>query len=251
MRLLFVLALAWFSAQSVLGTAVGSPPLLLTVGTCAGNRDTAEYCLNFDCGSCGSSCCMLRFRVADDPERTMNLMKTSFDQGGPDGAYVWLPGHLGLTGFRDERSREKGVAFVGLLSHTTNQGEIQALNIAIVQEDGGGSRLDMASTSLASLQSTSNCDRGQNYKNILMAMKGVTWRSPFEIELLEPFCQLNGSQICVDTLGWKNPYRFSCEGYVFKGWCANGGAVPGMEWALGADFDYPETHCCACGKPAG
>eukprot|EP00929_Paragymnodinium_shiwhaense_P088618 TRINITY_DN4892_c0_g1_i13.p1 TRINITY_DN4892_c0_g1~~TRINITY_DN4892_c0_g1_i13.p1 ORF type:complete len:119 (-),score=1.33 TRINITY_DN4892_c0_g1_i13:222-578(-) len=26
-----------------------------------------------------------------------------------------------------------------------------------------------------------------------MAMKGVTWRSPFETELLEPFCQLNGS----------------------------------------------------------
>eukprot|EP00929_Paragymnodinium_shiwhaense_P075576 TRINITY_DN38651_c0_g1_i1.p1 TRINITY_DN38651_c0_g1~~TRINITY_DN38651_c0_g1_i1.p1 ORF type:complete len:191 (-),score=30.01 TRINITY_DN38651_c0_g1_i1:81-653(-) len=184
---MLVRALAWLPLlQAVLGTGVASPPPLpLTVGACAGNMDTVEDCLNFDCGSCGNACCMLRFRVADDPERSMSLMMTSFDQGGPDGEYRWLPDHLGVTGFRDDRSRQTGLAFVGLLSHTAAPGDIQTLHIAIVQDDGGGSRLDIASTSLSPL-TASFCDGGQNYTNILMAMKGVPWGSRFETELLEP-----------------------------------------------------------------
>eukprot|EP00929_Paragymnodinium_shiwhaense_P058202 TRINITY_DN29148_c1_g2_i1.p1 TRINITY_DN29148_c1_g2~~TRINITY_DN29148_c1_g2_i1.p1 ORF type:complete len:334 (+),score=15.46 TRINITY_DN29148_c1_g2_i1:54-1004(+) len=184
---------------------VVSPPISLTTGTCSLNDDSVEDCLNFDCGSCGNSCCMLRFRVADDVEGTMNLLKTSFDVGGPDGEYTWLPDHLGLAGFRDDRPRGMGVAFVGLLSHRTSDGDIQRLNIAIVAEEDGGSRLD-----ITSMSQTSACDGGQNYKNIFMAMRGVPWRTSFKAEPVEPFCQLNGTKWTTTTTTMVRRWASTC-----------------------------------------
>jgi len=54
---------------------------------------------------------------------------------------------------------------------------------------------------------------------------------------------------CVDTAGWDNGYHnHNCDSYAVKGWCANGAAKPGQEWTLGATYNYPELHCCVCGK---
>jgi len=53
---------------------------------------------------------------------------------------------------------------------------------------------------------------------------------------------------CQDTPGFRNtPGTADCAGYVASGWCANGAAVAGQEWTLGAEWLFPERHCCACG----
>ena len=53
---------------------------------------------------------------------------------------------------------------------------------------------------------------------------------------------------CEDDALWKNPYGHDCAGYVEKGWCADGEAMPGQQWTLGAVYNHPEDHCCQCGK---
>ena len=53
---------------------------------------------------------------------------------------------------------------------------------------------------------------------------------------------------CVDTPKWHNRYKADCGRYIAEGHCIGGGAAKGHEWALGAEFDYPERSCCACGK---
>ena len=56
---------------------------------------------------------------------------------------------------------------------------------------------------------------------------------------------------CTDTLGWGNGYGYTCAEYVTQGWCADGlGGVPGQEFALGAEHNFPEDNCCAC-RPGG
>ena len=58
-----------------------------------------------------------------------------------------------------------------------------------------------------------------------------------------------GTSSCLDTPGWTNYVGgFGCQGYIDHSWCANGAAVPGEEWTLGAGFNYPERNCCVCGK---
>eukprot|EP00929_Paragymnodinium_shiwhaense_P028871 TRINITY_DN16663_c0_g1_i2.p1 TRINITY_DN16663_c0_g1~~TRINITY_DN16663_c0_g1_i2.p1 ORF type:complete len:172 (-),score=7.20 TRINITY_DN16663_c0_g1_i2:540-1055(-) len=138
----------WLSAGVVMAGNVANPPSVLSVGTCARGSTVAD-CDYFDCGSCGvAACCMLRFRVVESPADSMTLLQTSLDGvGGPDGGYSWLPDYLGVAGFRDDRARGVGLDFVGVLSHSTVEGEMQRLNIAILNEDGGGSRLDISSLS--------------------------------------------------------------------------------------------------------
>ena len=52
---------------------------------------------------------------------------------------------------------------------------------------------------------------------------------------------------CVDNANWNNGHGYNCANYAEK-WCENGKARPGQEWALGERFNYPEQHCCVCGK---
>ena len=53
---------------------------------------------------------------------------------------------------------------------------------------------------------------------------------------------------CVDTPDWNNFSGRSCADYGAT-WCFGGAARPGHEWTMGATFNFPEQHCCACGKP--
>ena len=73
--------------------------------------------------------------------------------------------------------------------------------------------------------------------------------------------QLSATSWCVDTPRWQNVkpawqnYRraggnLGCGDYERKGYCRGGNVVPGAEWSLGAEFNSPELHCCACGKKA-
>ena len=52
---------------------------------------------------------------------------------------------------------------------------------------------------------------------------------------------------CKDTPGFTNGHGHGCASYQ-KSWCANGKAKPGMEWALGPNWNFPEANCCVCGK---
>jgi len=53
---------------------------------------------------------------------------------------------------------------------------------------------------------------------------------------------------CQDHPNYVNQYGLDCAGYVRSGYCANGNVVQGQEWAMGADYGYPEKACCACGR---
>eukprot|EP00929_Paragymnodinium_shiwhaense_P007782 TRINITY_DN11168_c0_g2_i1.p1 TRINITY_DN11168_c0_g2~~TRINITY_DN11168_c0_g2_i1.p1 ORF type:complete len:338 (-),score=33.17 TRINITY_DN11168_c0_g2_i1:165-1178(-) len=131
-------------ASLAVNTAVG-----FSNGTCTSTGD--EDCGKFDCGSCGTNCCMLRFRVSTTPVETVNLMTAVVDTGGPDAQYTWLNSYDGVAGFRDERSLQKGIDFAGSLSHKTSDGRIQTLSIFIVQDRQGGSRIDVSSVEAAQL----------------------------------------------------------------------------------------------------
>jgi len=74
--------------------------------------------------------------------------------------------------------------------------------------------------------------------------------------------ELQQSSECQDTPGWSNswvncvnerggnrpelctPGGWTCLAYEEKQWCVGGS---GARFALGANLNYPENHCCACG----
>ena len=55
-------------------------------------------------------------------------------------------------------------------------------------------------------------------------------------------------QSCTDTPGWHNQYDSDCATYVTDKRCAAKAMRPGNEWAGGAEWNWPEHNCCACGK---
>ncbi|CAF1211055.1 unnamed protein product [Adineta steineri] len=69
--------------------------------------------------------------------------------------------------------------------------------------------------------------------------------------------------VCRDTPDWYNGHPASnanggkgwaCADYAMHPentsifWCKDGKATIGNDWALGAEFKYPEKNCCVCGK---
>ena len=53
---------------------------------------------------------------------------------------------------------------------------------------------------------------------------------------------------CKDTQGWHNHKGMDCSKYAKLGYCDLGAVSEGREWAVGRTFNYPERHCCSCGK---
>ena len=56
---------------------------------------------------------------------------------------------------------------------------------------------------------------------------------------------------CVDTVGWDNGPRpggaLTCVQYEQR-FCSQGAFLPGAGWTSGSEFNFPEKHCCECGK---
>jgi hypothetical protein len=52
--------------------------------------------------------------------------------------------------------------------------------------------------------------------------------------------------LCEDTAGWKDYRGKTCRDY--ETWCAAGAFRAGAEWAAGKAFNFPEQHCCVCGR---
>ena len=53
---------------------------------------------------------------------------------------------------------------------------------------------------------------------------------------------------CIDDSSWNNLHGKTCADY--GGYCEAGAFRLGASWAGGEVFNWPERHCCACGKPA-
>ena len=53
---------------------------------------------------------------------------------------------------------------------------------------------------------------------------------------------------CMDSPGWRNGKGIGCAKYASLGYCSNGRVAGIFKWALGAQHNFPERNCCACGK---
>ena len=51
---------------------------------------------------------------------------------------------------------------------------------------------------------------------------------------------------CTDTTPWDNNSGKGCIDYA--AFCSDGAVRTGAEWSLGPRFNFPELHCCVCGK---
>ena len=56
------------------------------------------------------------------------------------------------------------------------------------------------------------------------------------------------SSLCADDVDWDNHSGRKCADYSREGWCRGGKLVASYSWTGGAQFNYPERACCACGK---
>lgn len=65
-----------------------------------------------------------------------------------------------------------------------------------------------------------------------------------------PWCRMaspaGARALCEDTAGWKDKRGKTCRDY--QTWCADGTFRAGAEWAAGKAFNFPEEHCCVCGR---
>ena len=55
--------------------------------------------------------------------------------------------------------------------------------------------------------------------------------------------------LCEDNTTWRNRYGIGCAGYEAEGHCVAGAFAIGHAWSGGEGFQFPERHCCACGRP--
>jgi hypothetical protein len=51
---------------------------------------------------------------------------------------------------------------------------------------------------------------------------------------------------CADTPAWDNGKGLNCAHYVQLSYCRGGLVL--QNWTVGASFNFPERHCCLCGK---
>ena len=54
--------------------------------------------------------------------------------------------------------------------------------------------------------------------------------------------------LCEDNTTWRNRYGLDCSGYESEGHCVAGAFGIGHAWSGGESFQFPERHCCACGR---
>ena len=84
---------------------------------------------------------------------------------------------------------------------------------------------------------------------ILIVAVGITTLSIFKGKnilgknVVEGLASANVNNV-KDTLGWTSTAGVNCDGYKSVGWCKDGKVVLGG----GANYNYPEKNCVACGK---
>eukprot|EP00427_Karlodinium_veneficum_P021291 CAMPEP_0169119792 /NCGR_PEP_ID=MMETSP1015-20121227/31753_1 /TAXON_ID=342587 /ORGANISM="Karlodinium micrum, Strain CCMP2283" /LENGTH=198 /DNA_ID=CAMNT_0009182711 /DNA_START=44 /DNA_END=640 /DNA_ORIENTATION=+ len=176
------------------------------VGSCGSTKPSnVTDCQNVDLGSCGNACCKLLFTVKEDPTPAMTKLNSSLAGGGLDGFYTLQRTAGGNLGF-DDLSKFKlpnNVAFVGQVHHMTSGpmhfNDTIDFNIKPQQCESGveceatGSIITAFSLSLIA---GALGDNGQNYKNIVMAMKGAFGKT-FDFAHVDSSCPPPAKKIVV------------------------------------------------------
>mmetsp|Transcript_30355 Transcript_30355/g.70598 ORF Transcript_30355/g.70598 Transcript_30355/m.70598 type:complete len:192 (+) Transcript_30355:49-624(+) len=174
---------AYFLLMALRGMAAAS-----VAGTCGFAVPSAvPDCQNNDCGGCGNSCCKLAFEVAESPTVAANLLNQSIRSGGPDGAYSVRRLAEGVSGVGDLRPFHTPVDFMAQVYHTTSGPSHyqDSIDVTIAPRPGGGSVIKAFSVSLVG---GAYCDAGQNYKNIVMLMKSISWTGATTFTRDGPMC---------------------------------------------------------------
>jgi hypothetical protein len=146
-------------------------------GSCGGDKPSKVLdCQNVDMGSCGNACCKLLLHVQEDPVTAAKLLNTSLANGGPDGYYTRQFLAEKVTGFFDLSVLKAGLPVIGQVHHMTSGPAHYNDTIDItITKTSSGSVIKAFSISLIG---GALGDNGQNYKNIVMALKSVAWILP-------------------------------------------------------------------------
>merc|ERR1719510_1436738 len=179
--------------------ALGAVPATShVVGTCGADLPSkVPDCQNNDCGSCGGACCQLEFEVEEDTAATVMKLNASILGGGPDGSYVAQVTAEGPLGFGDLRPFKKPVDFIGQAHHTTSGPKHYMDSVAFTVARGANGAGSVVHGCSMSLIAGAFCDNGQNYKNLVMLMKGTSWRFGFTIRHLDSSCPVPQHEVVV------------------------------------------------------
>jgi len=194
----FLAPLALFSMTALVTGLPLRSPSSANVGSCgAADPSKVSDCQNVDMGSCGNACCKLQFVVAEDPLSAMQKLNSSFANGGADGSYNLQMTAEGTLGFGDLRAFKipSGEQFIGQVHHKTSGPKHyeDVINFNIrpkqcaqgVECNGEGSIIKAFSLSLIG---GALGDNGQNYKNIVNAMKNAGWSTPLDFANADMSC---------------------------------------------------------------
>jgi len=149
------------------------------VGTCGMESPSkVEDCQNVDFGSCGGACCKLDFNVQGTTMEVVNRLNMTLSTTGPDYYYWPQMTAEGVRGFADltVMGSPMGFDYIGEVSHTTSGPghyvDYIRFNIRNSTAAMNGSYSVVRVHSISGIGGALG-DNGQNYKNIMTAMKAA------------------------------------------------------------------------------
>jgi len=123
-------------------------------------------CQNVDFGSCGGACCKLDFILPHSAQAVVTALNKSLGDGGADHMYTLQTLAEGPLGFA--QVDKDGEKFIGQVVHKTAGGFNDTLNFRI--EQAGANHSKVRAFSVSQIGGV-GMDNGQNFKNIMLAMK--------------------------------------------------------------------------------
>lgn len=159
------------------------------IGTCGDDsHGPVDDCANIDFGTCGNACCKLDFKVSGNTDFVKDTLNKTLADGGPDGFYELQVTDQGTLGFGDLKQfgSPMGADWIGHVFHTCSGPKhyVDTVNFNIKQISDDVSKVRAFSTSQVG---GAFGDSGQNYKNIMMAMKAA-FGSEFTSEFVDASC---------------------------------------------------------------
>lgn len=143
--------------------------VLLCVAVCAGVALACQPpdCDTPDCGSCSNACCLIEFKFAKGPTDTYQTIVGSLKAGGADGRYRFING----SDYR-KAGRASGVQYQLQGVHSTLVHHYNdTLNMIVLSNSSDSSVV--RAFSISQIEGAL-CDAGQNYKNLVGFIKGLS-----------------------------------------------------------------------------
>merc|ERR1712232_637199 len=154
----------------------------IIVGTCGlDSPSKVEDCQNVDFGSCGGACCKLDIQVAGTTKETVEKLNSTMSLAsfGPDGYYWPQATAEGALGFADltVMGSPMGFDYIGQVTHTTSGPghyvDYINFNIKNYTDEMMSDAYSVVRAHSISHIGGALSDNGQNYKNIMAAMKAA------------------------------------------------------------------------------